>query len=54
LRLFLLDSVFRRIPSPKYAEALLNTMLVLWHVKNHSGKQSGRRAAAIPLVHGYH
>jgi hypothetical protein len=40
---FILESVFRRIPSPKCASALWHNVLVLWHVQIHSGKQSGRR-----------
>jgi hypothetical protein len=47
----MLGSVIRRIPSPKYASALLHNMFER-HVQIHSGKQSSRRAAAISLDHG--
>jgi hypothetical protein len=48
-----LDSVLRRIPPPKYLLAILHNVFVR-HVRIHSGKQSGRRAAATPLNHGMH
>jgi hypothetical protein len=51
---FLLESVFRRIPSPKCASALLHNGLVLRYLLIRSGMQSGGRAAAIPFYHGYH
>jgi hypothetical protein len=50
---FILDPVFRRIPSPNCAPALLYNVLVR-NVLMRSGKQSGGRAEAIPLYHGKH